>query len=704
MATNRKDYQNQDFRQGAAQEDTEMYRDGDPEQGNGEESLEEWEQELNRREADLAAKDEDLQAERMKVDARRKALAEKYADFDREVEDKCKERYSSLQADKVRLQDLLKSRDEEIAAEQNKIKDFKDLERILGGRGPGEVLGEIKKHEQKITESVQALTIEQESEARKALEAKTAECEDLRKSNEELRKELAERKGKENEVFRQKADLAQLDDVNRMLSSEILNLKAYNNKLESDLRRWQASYGVDADRAERVCDIEKPLGTFLSGKPYLDDNTNEIYWLQTIRESCRNFEMKFSKRVIYAFHTALKTAEMSPVTVLAGVSGTGKSELPKLYSAFGGINFLSVPVQPNWDSTESLLGYFNSIDNRFDPTPVLRFLVQCQTDPNYETDTQPTCSLSDDMNIILLDEMNLAHVELYFAEFLSRLESRRSKSEKDNDPLPVNIGAGIEPFPLKLGRNVLWVGTMNQDETTKSLSDKVLDRGIVITFPRPKTLQRRRTIGAIPNADYRLKRKTWARWVQKQTIFSDDQIKPYKAFIEGMNESLSKVGRALGHRVWQSVEYYMSNYPDAIAAAKSGNIDALERAMKVAFEDQLVQKVMPKLRGIETRGKAADNCLKPIRAMLNQAGYEDLDEDFALACELGYGQFMWSSANYLNNTPDDDDDLPPQQNHAQGSVPRQEAPVHGRATHAKQQDEQDSAPSHRTRSHNNRQG
>ncbi len=685
MATNRKDYQNQDSRQDAVQEDEEMYRDGDPGQGDGEESLDEWEQELNRRDADLAAKEEDLQAERMKVDARRKALAEKYADFEREVEDKCKERYSSLQADKARLQEMLRSRDEEIAAEQNKIKDFKDLERILGGKGPGEVLGEIKQHEQKITESVQALAKEQESEARKALEAKTAECEDLRKSNDELRKELEERKGKENEAFRQKADLAQLDDVNRMLSSEILNLKAYNNKLESDLRRWQASYGVDADRAERVRDIEKPLGTFFSGKPYLDDDTSELYWLQTIRESCRNFEMKFSKRVIYAFHTALKTSEMSPVTVLAGVSGTGKSELPKLYSAFGGINFLSVPVQPNWDSTESLLGYFNSIDNRFDPTPVLRFLVQCQTEPNDEPDTPPTYSLRDDMNIILLDEMNLAHVELYFAEFLSRLESRRSKSEEDNDPLPVNIGAGIDPFPLKLGRNVLWVGTMNQDETTKSLSDKVLDRGIVITFPRPKTLQRRRTIGAIPSADYRLKRTTWASWVQKQTIFSDDQIKPYKSFIEGMNECLSKVGRALGHRVWQSVEYYMSNYPDAIAAARSGNLDALERAMKVAFEDQLVQKVMPKLRGIETRGKAADNCLKPIRAMLNQAGYEDLDEDFALACELGYGQFMWSSANYLNNAPDDDDDFPAQHG-AQGSEPRQ------------------GAPSYRTRSQNNRQG
>jgi GTP-binding protein Era len=64
--------------------------------------------------------------------------------------------------------------------------------------------------------------------------------------------------------------------------------------------------------------------------------------------------------LFYAFHTALKIADWSSVTVLAGVSGTGKSELPRLYSAFGGLNFINVPVQPNWDSQESMLGFSQS--------------------------------------------------------------------------------------------------------------------------------------------------------------------------------------------------------------------------------------------------------------------------------------------------------------------------------------------------------
>ena len=92
----------------------------------------------------------------------------------------------------------------------------------------------------------------------------------------------------------------------------------------------------------------------------------------------------------------------------------------------------------------------------------------------------------------------------------------------------------------------------------------------------------------------------------------------------------------------------MANYPDVRAARDK---DALARAMHVAFEDQLVQKVMPKLRGIDTRGKSKTECLDRIRGQLVTgigSNSFNLAEDFDLACDLGYGQFIWQSANYLN--------------------------------------------------------
>jgi len=117
-----------------------------------------------------------------------------------------------------------------------------------------------------------------------------------------------------------------------------------------------------------------------------------------------------------------------------------------------------------------------------------------------------------------------------------------------------------------------------------------------------------------------------------------------------MNISLAVAGRAIGHRVWQSVEYYMANYPDVRAAQRSRDQDQLDKALHIAFEDQLVQKVMPKLRGIDTRGKSKE-CLDSILAQINEGiggNPFHLAEDFDLACELGHGQFIWQSANYLH--------------------------------------------------------
>ena len=231
---------------------------------------------------------------------------------------------------------------------------------------------------------------------------------------------------------------------------------------------------------------------------------------------------------------------------------------------------------------------------------------------------------------------------------MSKLELRRGRKGNEVPSLEVKLGAGIQQYNLPLGRNVLWAGTMNQDETTKSLSDKVLDRGIVINFPRPTTLERRRKLTPLGEQAPLLSRKLWESWWCRESKFEDNQILPFKGFVEEMNTSLSKVGRALGHRVWQSIEYYMSNYPDVVEAQRNNDDAGLVKAMKIAFEDQLVQKVMPKLRGIETRGKSKSDCLDKIRTQLVNDDYTIID-DFDLACEFGYGQFIWNSANYLKD-------------------------------------------------------
>ena len=198
---------------------------------------------------------------------------------------------------------------------------------------------------------------------------------------------------------------------------------------------------------------------------------------------------------------------------------------------------------------------------------------------------------------------------------------------------------------------------MKQVGTSKSLSDKVLDRSIIIHFPRPKTLASRTTTVEWDhkNAGKKLHRKQWEEWINKGSLFKDEtgfqRIKPYKDFLEKINGAMSHAGRAVGHRVWQSVETYLSNHPDVQECFRNNEDSKLAEAMHFAFEDQLVQKLMPKLRGIETRGRAKEKCLDEIRGLLAE-GVEkpfDLDRDFEIASTQGYGQFMWQSAEYLSS-------------------------------------------------------
>lgn len=487
-----------------------------------------------------------------------------------------------------------------------------------------------------------------------------------------------------------KSEKAQLEQALANSQKTIDGNNKWIEYIEKKLERYEASKMITGARESRIAAIKQGiLGKHVKTKednkvdPNVVDNKGmeiskktsqkpidqydsmyfpeitEIQWLNGIIDECEKFGVYFNKRIIYAFHTALKIQDWSIITVLSGVSGTGKSELPKLYAAFGGFNFCAVPVQPNWDSQESMLGYFNSIDNKFEPEDVLRFLAQC---------TEPGTLYSNYMSIVLLDEMNLAHVEYYFAEFLSKLETRRTQQNDDLPSVSVKLGAGIEPYHLPMRRNVVWVGTMNQDETTKSLSDKVLDRGVIINFPRPTELVGRKEMPTLIEAVNAMEKRpkmhvrTFQSWVcrtldnipEAQRKILDN----YKKVVEDINEQLDGVGRALGHRVWQSIEFYIVNYPTVRELMNRSNISEdeadmdLEKEMHIAFEDQIVQKIMPKLRGIDTRDKKGRHSLANIEKILIDNKFTSLQKDFTIAREQGYGQFMWNSAKYLSYSED----------------------------------------------------
>ncbi|WP_218948420.1 hypothetical protein [Acinetobacter sp. YH16058] len=603
--------------------------------------LEKSKQEFDKKQAKLIADQNDVKLDRVKVDALQDSLEQKIAERIQTRLQEFEQNEKQFESDKQRLLDRIKQQEELYSA-------YDELKKLLGDRSAEEVLHDLttKNEELKVLrEELQRLSQEPEQ----YYDNHRAEVAKLEQANQKLQDEKRELQRNLDTQEQLEYDQERLQTKFNSLEVRYEAVIADNNKLKETLDRVSPSYKDPADIKARLRNIKRPhIEKFVPRRQ--EKSINELDWLETIRSKIDDYGLHFSNRILCAFHTALKIAEWSPLTVLAGVSGTGKSELPKLYSRFGGINFINVPVQPNWDSQESMLGYFNSISNSYEAQPMLNFLVQSRekliTDSENSEDNYN--GLEDTVSLVLLDEMNLAHVELYFADFLSKLEQRRAAKNNDLPYIDINLGSNIDPYKLSLGRNLLFAGTMNQDETTKSLSDKVIDRGTSIYFPRPTSLHRREGLKALPQQENLLPMTIWWKWIKKESNLSIEIVQPYKQIVENINNCLGAVGKALGHRVWQSIEYYMVNHPLVIGLDAQQYPDEYKEALKFAFEDQLVQKVMPKLRGIETRGDAKQHCLEPIRNILDTEKLDILD-DFNKAMRIGHGQFNWASADYLNN-------------------------------------------------------
>ena len=161
---------------------------------------------------------------------------------------------------------------------------------------------------------------------------------------------------------------------------------------------------------------------------------------------------------------------VSPILILQGMSGTGKTSLAHAMGSFVKNTSTVIPVQPMWKERTDLLGYYNEFTKRFNETLLLEKMYEA----NY-------CK---DIYITVLDEMNIARVEYYFAEFLSLLELPNPDERYidvvsdmwDTDPVQLKDGR------IKLPVNMWFIGTANNDDSTFAISDKVYDRAMILNL------------------------------------------------------------------------------------------------------------------------------------------------------------------------------------------------------------------------------
>ena len=361
---------------------------------------------------------------------------------------------------------------------------------------------------------------------------------------------------------------------------------------------------------------------------------------------------------------AIKT---KPFLILGGFSGTGKSQKVKelafltcpnddeMRKKLGNTentpgNYCLVSVRPNWHDSTDLLGYYSSINDKYIVTDFVRFLVKAMQYPEIPF-------------FVCLDEMNLAPVEEYFAEYLSVLESRKKVGKEiKTDPLVscdwfkkdykgfnifdelgllrvgrtqstgenrqasmfgdtdddafdrLDIVAKLKKYGLCLPPNVVVIGTVNMDDTTNSFSRKVIDRAMTFEtmveefdikyYEAEDTM----TYGGSNSGDW-----TWIlpdevraneAIENMKDLLSDTQKTEVTNFINEVNTCLKGSPFQIAYRILnETILYYR-----ATKIVNQGEAD-----LNIVFDDILMQKILPRIEG------DYDKTYKPLAALRTKA-------------------------------------------------------------------------------------
>jgi 5-methylcytosine-specific restriction endonuclease McrBC GTP-binding regulatory subunit McrB len=281
-----------------------------------------------------------------------------------------------------------------------------------------------------------------------------------------------------------------LNPVDKTLTNRLGDLKRYLQKenfkfetiLEAKTKFQEISHAfpfvLDNKKNELVYsekstinNIEDKLAKF-NTKTILNNSKNRT--INNTPEVERIFgDLHLNDEIKKSFYNGLKSKGF---VILAGISGIGKTKIfENFVRNFPKDNYVFVPIRPDFRDTKSLLGFFNPLSEEYQVTPLLKLIVDASNDTKTPY-------------FVLFDEMNLARVEYYFADFLSVLESQRDSHGFTTSAIQLHNSMSDKvrqqgvPREIKLPPNLYFVGSVNIDETTHMFSPKVIDRAFTIEF------------------------------------------------------------------------------------------------------------------------------------------------------------------------------------------------------------------------------
>ena len=350
-----------------------------------------------------------------------------------------------------------------------------------------------------------------------------------------------------------------------------------DEELYSDLNKFIDAYKAYYDKVfltseENNVQVEEGEGELQVGQQ-----------IEGIFEYINSKGFVYDEKLLKNFYLSLKS---KPFVLLAGTSGTGKTRLVRLFAeaigAYGSGRYKQIAVKPDWSDSMDLFGHVN-LDNKFVPGAIIEFIKKAADDP----DKLPY--------ILCLDEMNLARVEYYFSDFLSIMETRDWVEDEivTDNLVPKICYSGDEDAEklysnLMIPENLYIIGTVNMDETTFPFSKKVLDRANTIEFSYvdfnlPESISPNEAEVIEVKNDFL--RSKYLK-LRMDCIDKWDAVKKLNEDITKINSVLEKSDSHFGYRMRDEIIFYML-YNDEF-----GLLDEKE-----AFDNQIMQKILPRIQG-----------------------------------------------------------------------------------------------------------
>jgi|GEM_PF-2160993 len=310
--------------------------------------------------------------------------------------------------------------------------------------------------------------------------------------------------------------------------------------------------------------------------------------VERVQAAARKRDLAFSGELIESLHLGLWANERRHFAILAGLSGSGKTQLAMEYGrALTGaddessVRLCAVSAAPGWHDPSPLLGYVNPLDGTYAGTDFQRFLLNAAGNPK-------------EVHVCVLDEMNLSHPEQYLAPLLSAMEREGGMVEfHDSDEMALGVPQRI-PYP----RNLVLIGTVNMDETTMGLSDKVLDRAFTREF-------------------WDIAVDDWPGW--EACTLADHELERVRKLLNALTAALRAARLHFGWRV----------IAEFVAFLERRAADSAEVAFERALDQITYAKVLPKLRGDDSQRYRT--ALEACRKVLDD---EDLSESAQKVEEL----------------------------------------------------------------------